>query len=216
MPEREEKKVIKKPAKKDDSIFKRIGRIIVKGSIFAYCKIVYKMKIIGTENIPKSGGVIFCGNHRSYLDPPLIEVTCKRDNTRFIAKKELTENKGLAFLGFIFNAILVSRDSRDIGALKETLKTLKAGGCVALFPEGTRNGLAKGEKVKDGAAYFALNSDAVVIPVGIKGGSKAFDKVTVTYGKPLYFSEEKKNKKDKDTMDKVTKEIMDNIIELSK
>ena len=120
----------------------------------------------------------------------------------------------MALLGIIFNAILVNRDSKDVAALKESLKTLKSGGCIAIFPEGTRNGIAKGEKAKDGVAFFALNSDAKVIPVGIKGGLKPFQKATITYGKPLDFSADKANRKDKDTMDKVTSEIMGEIMKL--
>lgn len=194
----------------------RFSRAIVRGAIFAFCKIVYRVKIVGTENIPKDEAIIFCGNHRSFLDPPLIEVTCKRDDTRFLAKKELAKNKFLARLGNIFNVILVNRDSKDTVALKESLKTLKNGGCIALFPEGTRNGLEKGEKVKDGASYFALNTNAKVIPVGIKGGKKIFQKVIITYGKPMDFSKYKESKKEKETMDKVTEEIMNEILELAK
>jgi 1-acyl-sn-glycerol-3-phosphate acyltransferase len=203
------------PIMPKEKLSNKISRAIVKGAIYAYCKIVYRAKIIGTENIPKDGALIFCGNHRSFLDPPLIEVTCKRDDTRFLAKKELTKNKFLALLGKVFNAILVNRDSKDISALKESIKTLKSGGCIALFPEGTRNGLAKGEKAKGGVAYFALNSDAKVIPVGIRGGLKPFQKAVITYGKPLDFSEYKMNKKDKDTMENVTAKIMEEIIKLA-
>lgn len=196
------------------NFLKAIGRGIVKGAIYAYCKIVYQMKVVGKENIPKEGPIIICGNHKSFLDPPLIEVTCGR-YTRFLAKEELTKNKFLAFLGFIFDAILVKKDSKEVKAIKESLKTLKEGDCLALFPEGTRNGLAKGEDVKDGAAFFATRSGAKVIPCGIKGGEKGNWKVTITYGKPLDFSQYK-GAKDKETLDKVTKEIMDNIISLTK
>ena len=194
--------------------FKLIGRGIVKGAIYIYCKVVYRMEIVGKENIPKEGPVIICGNHRSFLDPPLIEVTCGR-YTRFLAKEELTKNKFLAFLGIIFDAILVKRDSKEVTAIKESLKTLKNGDCLALFPEGTRNGLAKGEKVKDGVAFFAVRSGAKVIPCGIKGGKKGDWKVTITYGKPLDYSKYK-GAKDKETLDKVTNEIMDHIIRLTK
>lgn len=193
---------------------KKIGRGIVKGAIYIYCKVVYRMKVVGKENIPKEGPVIICGNHTSFLDPPLIEVTCGR-YTRFLAKEELTKNKFLAFLGFIFDAILVKRDSKEVTAIKESLKTLKNGDCLALFPEGTRNGLAKGEKVKDGVAFFAVRSGAKVIPCGIKGGKKGNWKVTITYGKPLDYSQYK-GAKDKETLDKVTNEIMENIISLTK
>lgn len=194
--------------------FKAIIRRIVIGAIWIYCKIVYSFEVIGKENIPKEGPVIVCGNHRTFLDPPLIEITTGR-YTRFLAKEELTKNKFLAFLGFVFDAILVKRDSKEVKALKESLQTLKNGDCLALFPEGTRNGLAKGEKVKEGAAFFAVRSGAPVIPCGIKGGEKGNRKVVVTYGKPLDFSQYK-GSKDKEILEKVTEEIMTNIVELTK
>ena len=99
--------------------------------------------------------------------------------------------------------------------LKETLKTLKSGKCIALFPEGTRNGLEKGEKVKDGVAFFAVRTGAKIVPCGIKGGTKENRKVTITYGKPLDYSQYKGNK-DKEVLEKITQEVMENIIELAK
>ena len=196
------------------NFFKKITRGIVKSAIYIYCKIVYRIKIVGKENIPKKGAIIICANHRSFLDPPLVEVTCGRF-ARFLAKEELTKNKFLAFLGIVFDAILVKRDSKEVIAIKESLKALKDGQCLALFPEGTRNGLEKGEKVKDGAAFFAVRSGVKVIPCGIKGGEKGNKKVTITYGKPLDYSKYK-GTKDKEKLDEVTKEIMDSILELVK
>ena len=196
-------------------IIRRIERAIVKGTIFIYCKIVYRVKIVGLENVPKKGSVLFCANHRSFLDAPLLEVTCKRDDTRFLAKEELAKNPFMAYLGKVFNVILVKRNDRDLGPMKESLKTLKDNQCIALFPEGTRNGLKKGIKPKTGVAYFALNSDAKVIPVGIKGGEKPFRKTVITYGKPLELEEYKSNKKDKEIVQVVTDKIMENIINLT-
>lgn len=195
-------------------LLKKLGRGIVKSAIFMYCKIVHRAKIIGQENIPKDEPLIYCGNHRNYLDPPLMVATAKR-HVRFMAKEELSKNPFFAFLGVVFEGIYVKRDSKDVTALKEALKALKNGQCIALFPEGTRNGLEKGEKVKDGAAFFTVRTGAKVIPVGISGGIKAFEKVTIKYGKPLDFSQYK-NTKDKDILDKITAEIMDNIISLTK
>ena len=189
----------------------KIARVICNFFIWIYCKIVYRAKVIGTENIPKNGAVIFCANHKSFLDPPLLEVTCKRRDTRFVAKEELTKNKFLAFLGKVFDVILVKRNDRDFGPMKESLKTLKEGKCLAIFPEGTRNGLKKGLKPKTGVAYFALNSNATVIPVGIKGGEKPFDKMTIRYGEPMDFSN-----RSKDELDEITEEIMEKILELAK
>ena len=195
-------------------IFKEFIKWIVRGAIYIWCKIYYRAQINGLENIPKEGPLIFCGNHRSYLDPPLMVVTAKRD-IKFLAKEELYKNKFLAFLGWVFEAIPVKRDEKDIQAIKMSLKDLKEGKCIALFPEGTRNGLDKGEKLKDGVAFFAIRSGAKVIPCGIKGGTKEQRKVTITYGQPLDYSKYK-GCKDKEQLDKITKEIMDNIIKLAK
>ena len=189
---------------------KKILRVIVRTVIRIYFAIVYRAKVIGTENIPKEGPLIYCGNHRSYADPPLIVVTAKR-HVRFLAKEELRKNPLFAFLGVVFEGIYVKRDAKDVTALKPTLKALKNGECVALFPEGTRNGLEKGEKVKEGAAFFAVRTGAKVIPVGISGGGKPFKKMTIKYGKPLDFSN-----KTKDDLDEITDEIMENIKELAK
>lgn len=195
--------------------FKNILKKIVEGAIFLYCKVVHRVKIEGTENIPKEGALIFCGNHRTFLDPPLIKVTAKRE-AHFLAKQELYKNPFLSFLGWIFEAVPVKRDSKDINAIKSSLKYLKKGECIALFPEGTRNGLAKGEKVKDGAAFFAIRSGAKVIPVGITGKTGAFSKVTIRYGAPLEYSAYKKAEDEKEALETVTEDIMNHIIELTK
>ena len=186
----------------------------VRGAIYIWCKVYYRAEIIGLENIPKEGPLIFCGNHRTYLDPPLMVATAKRD-MKFLAKEELYNNKLLAFLGWVFEAIPVKRDEKDVSAIKTSLKFLKSGQCIALFPEGTRNGLEKGEKVKDGVAFFAVRSGAKVVPCGIKGGTKEHKKVTITYGRPLDYSEYK-GTKDKEKLEEITEEIMDKIIELTK
>lgn len=196
-------------------VLKKFERAFVKAVILTYCKILYRVKVIGNENIPLEGPLVYCGNHRSYLDPQLIVVTAKR-HVRFMAKDELGKNPFFNILGNIFDVIRVKRDSKDITALKEALKTLKQGQAIALFPEGTRNGLEKGEKVKDGAAFFALRTGAKVIPVGISGGEKMFKKTIVNYGAPLDYSEYKGKAQDKEILEKVTNEIMDNIIELTR
>lgn len=189
-------------------IFKKVIGKFIEGVLFIYCKIVYRLKIVGIENIPNEQ-VIFCGNHRSFIDAPIIKVTCKREAT-FLARESLAKNKFLAFLGWIFEVIYVKRDSKDVGALKGTLSAIKKGKSIALFPEGTRNGMAKGESVKGGAAFFAIKSGVKVVPVGIGGELKPFKKTTVTYGKPLDFSEYK-DPKNKEEVEIVTNKIMEEI-----
>lgn len=188
---------------------KDIARGFIKGAILIYCKVVYRVKIIGLENVSKDEQFIFCANHRTYLDPPLIEVTAKR-HIIFLAKEELAKNKFLAFLGEIFEVIYVKRDEKDISAIKSTLKTLKSNKSIALFPEGTRNGLEKGEDLKDGTAFFAIKSGVKVLPIGISGEVKPFHQVTIRYGKPMDFSQYT-DVKDKQVLENVTNQIMEEI-----
>ena len=93
---------------------------------------------------------------------------------------------------------------------------MKNGECLALFPEGTRNGLEKGEKVKDGAAFFALRTGAKVIPIGISGKTGHFSKVKIKSGEPLDYSKYKNEEDEKKALEEITEDIMKHIIELSK
>lgn len=197
-------------------VLKKIGRVIISFLILTYCRIVYKLKVVGIENVPKEGAVIFCGNHRTYLDPPLVVVTAGR-HMRFMAKEELRKNWLFAFLGVIFDAIYVKRDSKDISAMKDALKTLKSGECVGLFPEGTRNGLEKNDgKLKNGAAYLALKTGAKIVPIGIQGDTKPFTPAKIIFGKPLDLSKYQGIKKiDENVEDEVSELLKKEIVRLS-
>lgn len=196
-------------------IIKKICRTIVSFVIYTYCKIVYRIKIIGKENVPKEGALLFCGNHRTYLDPPLITVTAGRKMS-FMAKEELKKQLLMRFLCFTYDGIWVKRDSKDIGSLKIAMKILKDGGCIGIFPEGTRNGMEKNDgKLKNGAAYMALKTGAQIVPIGIQGTAKPFSKNTIIYGKPLDFSKYAKQKIDKEVEDRVSEELKEQIIMLT-
>ena len=78
-------------------IIKKPIRGFIKGAILLYLKIVYRLKVVGKENVPKKGALIFCGNHRSLLNAPIIVSSAPR-HMRFFAKKELYYK----VLGFLF------------------------------------------------------------------------------------------------------------------
>ena len=171
------------------NLFDRFMKGFVGSVLRFHCKVIYRLKAYGVENVPKEGNIIFCGNHRTLNDAFFIYFTAPRD-MRFMAKEELSHNKFFAYLGKIFNVIFVKRDSKDLTAIKTSLKTLKAGDCLGIFPEGTRNGLEKNDgQIKNGAAYLALKTDSTIIPIGIVGGNKPFRKSYIFYGKPIEMSD---------------------------
>lgn len=195
----------------------KVLRGFFKFLLSVHCKLIYGFKVEGKENIPKEGALIFAGNHRSALDPAIIEVTSGR-HARFMAKAELKKNFIVSFIMKIFDGIYVRRGETDIGALKESLKTLKNNECLAIFPEGTRNGFEKNNgEMKNGVAYLALKTKSIVVPIGICGKLKPFTRNVIKYGKPIDFSEIFKGEKiDKEVEEKASNILKEEILKLTK
>ncbi len=182
--------------------------------VHLFCLIVFRVKKVGEENIKKEGAYIICANHRSNWDPPILVSSTKR-LTYVMAKEELFKNNLIKWFAKKCCVFPVKRGKMDLESMKFALKILKDGQILVIFPEGTRNGLSKNGRAQNGAAFMALRTGVPVIPVGVQGTLKPFHKIKLNYGKPLDFSEYKTNKPEKELLDKVSKEIMDNIIMLT-
>lgn len=199
-------------------IIKRIMRFIIELVCYIILKLLYCFKSEGRNNIPKDGALIFCGNHRSILDPIIIEVFSTR-HMHFMAKEELRNNPITRLAIFVEEGLYVKRDEKDIASLKESLRILKNGKCLGIFPEGTRNGFEKNDgKVKNGAAYLALKTNTKIVPIGISGKQKPFSKNIIKFGKPIDFSEllaNNNNKVDKEMEDKASEIIKNEILKLA-
>lgn len=157
---------------------------------------------------------MICANHRSNWDAPILVSNLKR-KVYVMAKAELFKNKFIKWFGRKCCVFPVKRGMRDIESIKYSLNLLKDGEILVIFPEGTRNGMEKNGKAQNGVAYMAIRTGVPVIPVGIQGEMKPFKKVKLNIGEPLDFSQYKTNKPEKEILDKVSKEIMDNIIMLT-
>lgn len=145
---------------------------------------LFRINVIGKENVPKKGPVIICSNHISNLDPPVVGITSPRD-IYFMAKGELFEKRILGKLLTGIHAFPVKRGISDRNALRTGLKILKNNDTLGLFPEGTRSKTGEVGQPLAGAGFFALRSNAVIIPCAIIGPYKAWKKLTVVYGKPM-------------------------------
>ncbi|MBS4217293.1 1-acyl-sn-glycerol-3-phosphate acyltransferase [Bacillus sp. FJAT-49711] len=156
-------------------------------------KPIYRIQISGTEHFPKNGGVLICANHIDNLDPPVVGITAPRP-IYFMAKAELFKHPLGKKLMENIQAFPVKRGLSDREALRTGLKYLKEGKVVGLFPEGTRNKTGEVGKGFAGAGFFALRSDAYVVPCAIIGPYKPFKKLKVIYGRPIDFTEMRENK----------------------
>lgn len=203
-----------KKSNNKDSKWKIIQRETVRHILKFLYRVVYRVKVQGSDNIPNEGSFILCGNHVSFIKVPVIVLFTKR-KVNFIAKAELFKNPILAWLGGLFDVIPVKRGKQDVDSMKKSLKVLNSGEVLGLFPEGTTHGLQKKVKVKNGASYMALRTGKPVVPVGIKVTKGPFPKIILNYGKPLDYSKYKSKIPEKEILEKTTVEIMDNIIRLT-
>ncbi|WAA13774.1 lysophospholipid acyltransferase family protein [Fervidibacillus halotolerans] len=160
--------------------FYTFAKIVVKG-IF---KPIYRIEAIGVENIPKEGSVLLCANHISNLDPVALGITCPRP-VIYMAKEELFRVPILKGIIKKLYAFPVKRGKADREALRKGLETLKSERILGIFPEGTRSKTGEIGKGLAGAGFFALKSDATVVPAAIIGPYRPFRKVKVVYGKPI-------------------------------
>ncbi len=198
-----------------DSSFKRFKLSLVKKTLYLFVyKLVYRIKIINKEKVPSDGAYIICANHINMLDALAVVCTNKR-KVRFICKEEMFKKKSLGWALKLGDIIPVNREKNDIESMKRSLKALKNGEILGVFPEGTRKGMEKNVEFKNGAAFFSLKTNTKVIPLGIQGSFKPFTKVKLVYGDPLDFSEYYGKEKDKEALDKVTNIIMDEIVMLT-
>lgn len=206
------KKEIKQTEKiykmRKETPWKKFVRRVVKVILRTAYKIAYRVKITG--KVPEQGAYVLCCNHINYLDAAAIVLFNKR-KVNFVAKEDLFTHGILYWLGHLFDAIPIKRDMQDIEAIKRCLKVLKKGELLGIFPEGTRKGMEKNMKAKNGAAYIALKAKVKVIPVGIHGTFKPFSKVYMNYGEPIDLSGYTK-----ENIDEATDLIMEQIVMLTK
>lgn len=154
----------------------------------AYC-----VRYSGQQNIPPDGAVLVVSNHQSYLDPPLVGAGCPR-RMNYLARKTLFRFPPFRWLIESLDAIPLDTEGIGFGGLKETLRRLKRGEMVLVFPEGSRTWDGRIGPFQPGFATLAKRGRAVVLPVAIEGAFEAWPRwqrlprpgmIRVHYGVPI-------------------------------
>ncbi len=185
-------------------------------------KLFFRLEVKGRQNIPGEGPIILAANHFSIIDPWVLQVSFPRRIT-YMVEDEYYQSWGWWFYR-MHRAIPVKTGGFNKEAVVTGLKALKNNGVLGIFPEGW------GEKVDGkvgqgsaGVAMLSCKSRAPVLPIYIDGVYEAlpkgailprFTRMTVKYGKPVRC--DIVEKPDKETLRRMTDEIMDKIRELAK
>jgi 1-acyl-sn-glycerol-3-phosphate acyltransferase len=137
------------------------------------------INVVGIENVPRSGGVLFVANHQSNFDIPVMIGHVPRDKG-FIAKLELSKvpafSRWMKYIGCIF---IDRKDPRQsLTAINNAAEQLKAGHSIVIFPEGTRSADGTVGPFKAGGLRLAIKAGVPIIPVTISGSKNIMPKGT--------------------------------------
>lgn len=156
---------------------------------------LWNPEVYGTDRVPAEGPVVLAANHIGWLDGPLLAILPPRP-VHVLTKKEMFESPAMRQFLLAAGQIPLQRGTLDAAAIRIALRSLEAGHCVGVFPEG-RRGAGEGLRVLPGAAYLALVTGAPVVPLAflgtrLPGGSSDSvpawgSRVTATFGEPVRF-----------------------------
>jgi 1-acyl-sn-glycerol-3-phosphate acyltransferase len=161
-----------------------------------------RLDVRGKENVPRRGPLIVACNHLHNFDPAVVGAALPR-NLFFMAKKELFAVPVLRHIVRLYGGFEIDRGAADRAALRFAVHVVEDGEALFMFPEGTRSLTGRIEKVLPGAAFVALRTGALILPVALTGtqtlpldekAAKAGRKrrgrahVTVTFGAPFHLT----------------------------
>jgi 1-acyl-sn-glycerol-3-phosphate acyltransferase len=158
--------------------------------------LIYRVREIGRENVPKEGGLILAPNHFSQMDHFFVGLYLRR-KIRFMAKSQMFGPPVLTYVYKHGGVIPIRRGHHDEEAFKTAFTVLGQGGMLLIYAEGGRSRSGELGEPKPGVGRLGLESGAPIVPVAIYGSAGVrrwkrlrFPQVTVQYGEPIAFPKE--------------------------
>lgn len=145
---------------------------LMQRALWLLARSLMRLEISGIGHVPLTGPLVVAPNHIHSFDIPLVGMAIPRQTTIFAADKWRGKLGGWA-MERLTRVIYVARGEADRGALEGALAMLRAGGAVAVAPEGTRSHTGGLQEGKHGAVYLASRTGAAIMPVAVWGHEAA-------------------------------------------
>ena len=184
------------------------GQFLVRWFFRTLLTLMYQIRVHGLENYPETDGMLVCSNHQSFLDALILGVICPRP-INYLGRKSLFKSRLLGWFMNWNDTIPIDRDGAGIGGMKETMRRIKRGETVAMFPEGTRSRDGEFHSIMLGFCAIAKRRKSTLMPIGFGGAFQAYPRsaifprpgrIQAVMGKPIRF-EEYANLSDQQTAD---------------
>ena len=149
-------------------------------------RIIKPTRCINHRNIPK-GGALYCANHTRMSDPLFVAYAMGWPHQIHVMAKE--EVMHWPFIGWVLRhggIFGVKRGKADVAAIKTSIKYLKNGELLLMFPEGTRHQDGDFGDAKTGAAMLALRTGVPIIPIYLPAEKRFFRWNPVVFGEAYY------------------------------
>ena len=169
---------------------------MIKAILSPIFRLLFRIRLDGVENIPESGGLIIACNHQAFCDSLFLPFAVPRRVT-FVAKAEYFESWKTRWFFRAVGQIPMARSggSASQKSLGEALEVLVSGGCIGIYPEGTRPADDQLHRGRTGVARLALAAGCPVVPAGIRGTRaiqpigarmlRPFKTVEISFGQPI-------------------------------
>jgi 1-acyl-sn-glycerol-3-phosphate acyltransferase len=133
----------------------------------------FSLRTEGMQHVPRQGPALLIANHQSYLDPVLVGLAARR-RLWYVARSTLFRHRFFGWYIRSLNAVPIDQEGTGIEGLRATLRLLKEGKPVMVFPEGGRTPHGKIEPLKPGIHLLMKRAPAPIIPLGIAGAYEAW------------------------------------------
>lgn len=152
-----------------------IGYRVVRWLVGVISRLLWRIRVVGADRLPRTGAYVLAPSHRSNLDSFFAALVTTR-KVRFMAKREIWRSRLLGSIVGSLGAFPVDRGGADRAALRTAGGCLEAGEPLVVFPEGTRRSGQVVEGLHDGAAYLSARYGVPIVPVGIAGSEEILAK----------------------------------------
>src|SRR5437588_1938142 len=154
-----------------------------------------KFRVQGAAHIPADRAAVYCSNHQSHIDPPVL-FHALHPQMHILYKAEIDRIPLLARAFRLGGFVPVDRRNKEAGmrAIDAAAASLRAGNSFLVFPEGTRGAADEMLPFKKGAFIMAIKAQAPVVPIAIRGGRAAMRRgsriirpvsITIRVGEPI-------------------------------